>query len=217
MAAVLLDVDGTLVDTNYFHVVSWYQAFREAGETVPMWRIHRLVGMGADKLLEELAGGERPDIEKGWSRHYDEYKEHVSVLPGARDLVRALHERGLRVALVTSGQEDDVAHLRELLDVEEWIDTVVNSSEVDASKPAPDIFRLALERLGADAAETIAVGDTVWDVKAANASGIRCVAVRSGGIGPLELWESGAVAVYRDAADLLDQLGRSPLATVLGV
>lgn len=217
MAAVLLDVDGTLVDTNYFHVVSWYEAFRDAGETVPMWRIHRCVGMGADKLLEELAGGDRPDIEKGWSRHYDDWKDRVSVLPGARELVRGLHERGLQVALATSGQEDDVAHLREVLGVDDCVDTVVNSSEVDESKPAPDIFRLALERLGADAAGTIAVGDTVWDVKAANACGVRCIGVRSGGISGAELWGAGAIAVYRDAAEIVDNLADSPIATVLGV
>jgi HAD superfamily hydrolase (TIGR01509 family) len=180
-----------------------------------MWRIHRLVGMGADKLIAQLAGGDRPDIEKGWSRRFDEWKPQIVPLPGARELVRTLHERGLKVALATSGQEDDVAYIRDLLDVDQWVDAVVNSSEVDESKPAPDIFRLALERLGADAAQTIAVGDTVWDVKAANACGVRCVGVRSGGISEGELWDAGAIAVYRDPADLLDRLDTSALTRVL--
>src|SRR3954454_6298349 len=199
-AAVLLDVDGTLVDTNYLHVLAWFRAFRDAGESVPMWRIHRLVGMGADKLLEELVGGERTDLESAWSKHYDETKQLVTPLPGARDLVHALHERGPRVALATSGQQDDVDHIRKVLDVDQWIDVVVNSSEVDESKPAPDIFSLAMKRLGAPASESVVVGDTDWDVQAAAACGVPCIGVRTGGIAEQELREAGARAVYVDAA-----------------
>src|SRR3954469_8372182 len=209
-AAVLLDVDGTLVDTNYLHVLAWFRAFLDAGESVPMWRIHRLVGMGADKLLEELVGGERPDrLECGWSKHYKEAKQLVTPLPGARDLVHALHERGLRVALATSGQQDDVDHIRKVLHADQWIDVVVNSSEVDESKPAPDIFSLARKRLGAPASETVVVGDTVWDVQAAAACGVPCIGVRTGGIAEQELREAGARAVYVDAAELCERLDDS--------
>jgi HAD superfamily hydrolase (TIGR01509 family) len=208
---VLLDVDGTLVDTNYLHTLAWYRAFRDAGEAVPMWRIHRCVGMGADKLLDELVGGERPDLEDGWSRSFREMHPLIAPLPGARDLARELHDRGHRVMLATSGQEDDIAITRKVLDVEDWIVGVVNSSEVDESKPAPDIFRLALERAGATAADAIVVGDTVWDVHAAAACGLRCIGVRSGGIGEAELRDAGAVEVYADAADLVAQLDASAL------
>jgi HAD superfamily hydrolase (TIGR01509 family) len=212
--AVLLDVDGTLVDTNYLHVVAWFRAFRDAGETVPMWHIHRLVGMGADKLLDELVGGARPDLESGWSKHYDESKHLVTPLPGARNLVRALHERGLRIVLATSGQRDDVAHIREVLDLEEWIDAVVNSSEVDESKPARDIFALALHRAGVQPSEAVVVGDTVWDGHAARACGVRCIGVCSGGIHEQELRAAGALEVYVDAADLAARLAASVIATL---
>jgi HAD superfamily hydrolase (TIGR01509 family) len=212
MPAVLLDVDGTLVDTNYLHTVAWFRALREAGEAVPMWRIHRLVGMGADRLLDDLVGGERPDIEEGWSRHYDAFKPEVVAFDGVRAFIRALHDRGLSVALATSGQEDDVAHVRTVLDVDDWVDAVVNSSEVESSKPAPDIFELALERLGADPAGTIVVGDTVWDVLAAQACGIPCIGVETGGISGAELRTAGAVAIYRDVAQLCERLDDSRLA-----
>jgi HAD superfamily hydrolase (TIGR01509 family) len=214
MPAVLLDVDGTLVDTNYFHTVAWFRAFREAGEEVPMWRIHRLVGMGADKLLADLAGGERPDLEAGWSRHFETFKREIVAFAGARDLIRVLHERDFAVALATSGQEDDVAHVRKVLDAEDWIDVVVNSSEVEASKPAPDIFELALERLGVAASEALVVGDTVWDALAADACGLRCVGVHTGGISGVELRTAGATATYRDVEELLERLDESPIAAL---
>lgn len=210
--AVLLDVDGTLVDSNYFHTLAWDRAFKGAGEAVETWRIHRAIGMGADQLLVELVGKESEDLEEAWTKHYADLIDEVAALPGAGDLVRTLKERGATTVLATSGKEEHVQKAQDVIGAERWVDDVVNSSEVEASKPAPDIFRLALSRAGAEADAAMVVGDTVWDVQAASACGLRTVALRCGGISTGELTEAGAAAVYDDPADLLASLDSSPLA-----
>lgn len=213
--AVLLDVDGTLVDTNYGHTVAWWRALRDADVVTPMWRLHRLIGMGADQLIEAVVGEERPELEESWSSHFQPFKAEAVALPGARDLVRELSERGATVLLATSGKSDDVEHLRKVIDADEWIDDAVNSGEVDASKPAPDIFALALDRAGVDAGRAVVVGDTVWDVKAADACGLRCIGVLTGGISRAELADAGAVEVYEDAAELARRLDDSVIGALL--
>jgi HAD superfamily hydrolase (TIGR01549 family) len=206
MPAALLDLDGTLVDSNYFHTVAWFRALSGAGHIVPMARIHRLVGMGADQLLEELLGQHDEAIEDAWQEEFARWRDDIPALPGAADLARAVKERGATVVLATSGKPDDVKVLRRALGADEWIDAAVNSSEVESSKPAPDIFARALEVAGADPGDTLVVGDTVWDVQAASACGIPCVAVTCGGISRAELEEAGAAAVLRDPADLVANL-----------
>jgi len=208
MPAILLDLDGTLVDSNYFHTEAWFRALSGAGHVVPMARIHRLVGMGADQLLEELIGEHDESVEEAWQQRFVKVRDDIPALPGAADLPRALKERGATVVLATSGQPDDVEALRRTLGADEWIDGAVNSSEVESSKPAPDIFKRALEVAGAEPADAVVVGDTVWDVKAASACGVPCVAVTCGGISRAELEDAGAAAVFRDPADLLGDLDR---------
>lgn len=215
MLAALLDLDGTLVDSNYFHVEAWFRALAGAGHTVPMARIHRLVGMGADQLLEEVLGEHDESVEEAWQRRFAELRDDIPALPGAADLVRTLKERGATVVLATSGKPDDVEVLRRALGADEWIDAAVNSSEVESSKPAPDIFARALEVAGAEAADAVVVGDTVWDAKAAAACGLACVAVTCGGISEAELEDAGAAAVYRDPGDLVASLDGSPLGRLL--
>jgi HAD superfamily hydrolase (TIGR01509 family) len=216
MPAVLLDVDGTLVDSNYFHTVAWWRALSGAGHVIPMARIHRLVGMGADTFLEELLGEHDDALEDAWQEEFAKLRDDIPATPGAADLARAAKERGATVVLATSGKPGDVEVLRRTLGADEWIDGAVNSSEVDESKPAPDIFARALEVAGADPADSIVVGDTVWDVKAAAACGLTCVTVTCGGIARQELEEAGAAAVYRDPEDLVAQLDASPLGRLLG-
>ena len=215
MPAVLLDLDGTLVDSNYFHTVAWFRALSGAGHIVPMARIHRLVGMGADQLLEELLGQHDEAVEDAWQEEFARLLDEIPALPGAADLARAAKERGATVVLATSGKPDDVEVLRRTLGADEWIDGAVNSSEVEASKPAPDIFGRALEVAGAEPEEAVVVGDTVWDVKAAAACGITCVTVTCGGISGAELQEAGAAAVYRDPGDLVANFDTSPLGHLL--
>jgi HAD superfamily hydrolase (TIGR01549 family) len=206
MPAVLLDVDGTLVDSNYFHTTAWFRALAAHGHVVPMARIHRLVGMGADKFLEELLGEHDQALEDGWQEEFAALRDDIPALPGAAELARVAKERGATVVLATSGKPDDVEVLRRTLGADEWIDGSVNSSEVESSKPAPDIFARALEVAKAEPGDALVVGDTVWDVKAASACGLPCATVLCGGIAEAELRDAGAVAVHRDPADLVSHL-----------
>jgi HAD superfamily hydrolase (TIGR01509 family) len=209
---VLFDVDGTLVDTNYLHVLAWRRVFLEHGEPgITSARIHRLVGMGSDELLETLFGRTRPELKPERARHFDVLKPEIRALPRAADLLRALHDRGVRVVLATSAEKSDLEALLAVLDADDAIDGVTSAGEVDAAKPAPDLFSVALEEAGTEPEATVVVGDTVWDVQAADRAGLACVAVLSGGIGRAELEDAGAVAVYDDVATLLDNLDQSPL------
>jgi len=210
-AAVLLDVDGTLVDTNYFHTVAWFRAFRRGGRDVAMAELHHRVGMGADQFLAALVGEPDQALENAWSEEFAQLRGEVIALPGARDLVIALKQHGATTVYATSGQPEDVEVLRGIIGADEWVDGVVNSSEVDHSKPAPDIFQLALDRAGVAPDQAIVIGDTVWDVHAAAACGVRCVGLTSGGISASDLEAAGAVAVYENPAALLDKLDTSPV------
>jgi HAD superfamily hydrolase (TIGR01549 family) len=213
--AVLLDIDGTLVDSNYFHAVAWFRAFRRNGHDVLVSDLHRLVGMGADQLIERVVGEGDESLEQAWQEEFAELRDEIIATPGARDLVRALKERGLTTVYATSGQPQDVEALRSVIGADEWIDEAVSSEEVEASKPAPDIFRLALERAGVGAEDAVVVGDTVWDVEAASACGVACVAVTTGGISEPELRAAGAAAVYASPEALLADLDASPIGRLL--
>ncbi|MEU7712172.1 HAD family hydrolase [Micromonospora chalcea] len=216
---VLFDVDGTLVDTTYLHTVSWWEALRQADHRVPMARIHRSIGMGSDKLLDHLLGAERDRDADGRLRDahdalYGEYWERLTPLPGARELLRACAERGLRVVLATSAAEHEVTALRAALDVDDVIDSVTSSADAQESKPAPDILVAALEQSGLAAERVVFVGDSVWDVAAAGKLDIPCIGLTCGGTGRAELAGAGAVAVYDDPAALLDALSDSAVASL---
>lgn len=210
--AVLFDIDGTLVDTNYLHVLAWRRVFLEHGEPqITSARIHRLVGMGSDELLETLFGRPRPELKPERARHFDALKPEISAFPRAADLLRAVHDRGARVVLATSAEKSDLEALLKAIDADDAIDAVTSAGEVEEAKPAPDLFCVALEEAGTAPEATLVVGDTVWDVQAAARAGLRCVSVTSGGISRAELLDAGALAVYDDVAALLDHLDESPL------
>jgi HAD superfamily hydrolase (TIGR01509 family) len=204
---VVLDVDGTLMDTNYLHTEAWARAFEEVGHRVPRVRLHKEVGKGAGLLIREFVEDEET-IEKIQDLHsefYEELQEYGHPLPGAKELIFSLKERGYEVLFVTSAKDEELEHHMQELEAEDSIDGVVNSSDVENPKPAPDIFEEALRRAGATADETVAVGDAVWDVESARGAGIRTVAVLTGGAYHKEaLEEAGAVAVYEDCAALLE-------------
>jgi HAD superfamily hydrolase (TIGR01509 family) len=204
---VVLDVDGTLMDTNYLHTEAWARAFEEVGHRVPRVRLHKEVGKGAGLLIREFVEDEET-IEKIQDLHsefYEELQEYGHPLPGAKELIYSLKESGYEVLFVTSAKDEELEHHMQELEAEDSIDGVVNSSDVENPKPAPDIFEEALRRAGATADETVAVGDAVWDVESARGAGIRTVAVLTGGAYHKEaLEEAGAVAVYEDCAALLD-------------
>ena len=218
--AALLDVDGTLVDTTFHHAVAWWRACRDAGIELPVWRLHRLIGKGSDQLLESILGPEEAEarheeLTSRWEQHWEVVRGEVRALPGAPQLVRALADGGLRVVCATSGREEDVDAMQDLIGAGASVHAVVNASEVVQSKPAPDIFRLALERAGSAASHAVVVGDTVWDAEAAAACGVPSIGVRSGGVSDAELRGAGVLAVYDDAADLLANLAASPLGPLL--
>jgi HAD superfamily hydrolase (TIGR01509 family) len=201
---VVLDVDGTLMDTNYLHTEAWARAFEEVGHRVPRVRLHKQVGKGSELLISEFVEGEETaeKIQDLHSEFYGELQEYGHPLPGAKELISSLKERGYEVWFVTSAKDEELEHHMQELEAEGSIDGVVNSSAVENPKPAPDIFEEALRRAGATADETVAVGDAVW---AAKEAGIRTVAVLSGGAFHKEaLEEAGAMAVYEDCAALLD-------------
>ena len=211
--AVLFDVDGTLLDSNYFHTVSWWYALQETGEDIPMSRIHPLIGMGSDQLLTELLGEEREGLSDVHARYYKPYKKDLKAFPGAPDVLSAVAERGVQVVLVTSSKSEDLDQLMEALGAEDGvIAEIVHGDMVGSSKPAPDIFAVALEHLDLDPEQTVVVGDTPWDIEAASKLGIDVVTVLTGGHTRERLEEAGAAAVYENVAELLAKLDDSPLA-----
>src|ERR687897_989151 len=204
---VVLDVDGTLMDTNYLHTEAWARAFEKAGHRVPRVKLHREIGKGAELLIRRFVDDDEAveEIQEFHTGFYEGFQKFGHPLPGAKELISSLKERGYEVWFVTSAKDEELEHHMQELEAEDRIDGVVNSSAVENPKPAPDIFEEALRRAGASADETVAVGDAVWDVEAADAAGIRTVAVLTGGaFSEEELREAGAVAVYQDCAALLD-------------
>jgi HAD superfamily hydrolase (TIGR01549 family) len=212
---VLFDVDGTLVDSNYLHALSWSRALRDAGEWAPMNAIHRLVGMGGDQLVTELIGHKCPSAQDARPKHYDELKGDMLAFPYAASLLRRIRGLGLGVVLATSAPEDELRLLRELLNADDAIDAQTSADDVATAKPDPEVFLTAMATGGIDPERVLAVGDSVWDIKAARAAGIGCIAVESGGFSRHELSESGALFVYRDVKELLDQLHTSPIRGLL--
>jgi len=201
--AALFDVDGTLVDTNYLHSVTWWEAFRQAGHQVPMAEIHRATGMGSDQLLDKLlpAGRDKDadaDIRAAHSALYATYWSRLQPLPGAAGLLRACKRRGLAVVLASSADEAEFNVLRAALDAEDAIDAATHSGDVESSKPAPDLVHAALDKIGVPPEEAVFTGDTVWDVQACEKATVRCIGVLSGGFSRDELTSAGASEVYRD-------------------
>ncbi len=213
---VIFDVDGTLADTNYLHVIAWARAFREAGEDVNMADIHHLIGMGSDLLVARLIGREDEKAVDGPSRFFRDFVPEIRALPGAADLLVEVHRRGAMVVLASSANSEQLEAMLKAVDAPDGtIDHVVGADDVDRSKPEPDIFAAALDASGLDPGDAIVVGDTVWDIEAAEKLGLRVVGVASGGISRCQLDDAGAVAVYDDCADLLGDIDASPLALVL--
>ena len=208
----VLDVDGTLVDTNYQHALAWYRAFRSLGETYPIWRIHRLIGMGGDQLVAALGGDDveeriGDEARERWVKEADPLMAEVALLPGARELILALKERGHRVVLASSGKPHHVDRALDMLDVREIVDGWTTSEDVEATKPAPDLLHVALKTIGEpEDAPSVVIGDSVYDVEAAKNAGMPALVVRSGGFGDDELREAGAIAIYDTPADLTAEL-----------
>jgi HAD superfamily hydrolase (TIGR01509 family) len=212
---VLFDVDGTLFDSNYLHTLTWSRAFGDAHEWAPMNAIHRLVGMGSDQLVIELLGHESAPAVAARPRRYAELIEEAMPFPGAADLLRECHANDLAVVIATSAVDAELDALLSKLNVGDAIDARTTADDVDRPKPSGEVFLRAMNAGNVDHKRAIAVGDSVWDIRAARAAGIGCIAVESGGYSEHELSEEGAMRVYRDVQELLDQFYTSPLAMLL--
>lgn len=218
--AVLFDIDGTLIDSNYLHIQAWTEAFADLGRAVDTWRIHRAIGMDASKLLSTLLG--EPDADELGDRakaahatHYERLVRRLRPFSDAVALLRAVADSGLAVVLATSAPESELKHLRAVLDAEPTLTAVTSAEDVDTAKPAPDLMHVALRKAGVGAESAVMVGDSVWDAEAAGRAGVPFVGVCSGGISAAELFAAGAAAVYQDPADLLRHLRSSPINALL--
>jgi HAD superfamily hydrolase (TIGR01549 family) len=212
--AAILDVDGTLVDTNYQHALAWYRAFRQHGELLPIWRIHRHIGMGGDHLVAALCGDQveqetGDDIRSAEKALYLALIEEVEPLHGARDLIVDLKESGHAVVLASSAKQDEVDHYLDLLEARELADGWTTSADVEATKPEPDLVRAAVEKAGGG--DAVMVGDSTWDCEAAKRAGLPTIAVLTGGFSEAELREAGAIEVFHSIDDLRKVLDRTPL------
>lgn len=204
--AAILDVDGTLVDTNYHHALAWHRALRAHDQRVPIWKVHRHIGMGGDQILDALIGSEAAAeqgeaIREAEGEAYEELIGEVEPLEGARELIEKLKGEGSTVILASSAKEREVDHYIDLLDARELVDDWTTSADVENTKPDPDLVHAALEKAGNDD-PSVMVGDSVWDVKAAQAAGLPTLAVLTGGFSEAELREAGASQVVESIADL---------------
>jgi HAD superfamily hydrolase (TIGR01509 family) len=214
VTAAILDIDGTLVDTNYHHAVAWFRAFRQHGHIVPLWRIHRHIGMGGDKLISALLSDEveerdGDDIRAAEKALYLTFIEEVEPLRGARALMEDLRDRGSQIVLASSAKEDEVDHYLDLLDARGLADGWTTSADVEATKPSPDLVLAAIEKVGSK--DAIMIGDSTWDCEAAKAAGISSIAVLTGGFSEEELRAAGASEVYSSIDELRVSLDDTPL------
>ena len=210
----ILDVDGTLVDTNYQHALAWYRAFRQHGFVLPVWRIHRAIGMGGDQLVPHLIGEERAEeltdeLSAAEKPLFRAMIEECEPLEGARDLIADLRERGKTVILASSANEQDIGHYLDLLDARQIADDWTTSDDVEKTKPEPDLVRAALEKAGTD--DAVMVGDTTWDIEAARRAGIDTIAVMTGGFSADELRDAGAAQVFESMVELRERIGDTAL------
>lgn len=208
--AVLFDVDGTLVDSNYLHVYAWQRAFDAEGVPVAAWQIHRCIGMDGDKLVRTLSDDAPEQVQDrlsdGHTRYYRDLTPLLAPLPGARALLHRVADLGLQVVLASSAPDDELEALLKALDCDDVIAEKTSSRDVDTAKPEPGIVQVALDRAGVNADRAVFVGDAVWDAHAAAAAGLPCIGVLSGGISRAELESAGASPIFSDAQDLLEHL-----------
>lgn len=209
LEVALLDIDGTLLDSTYHHALAWSRAFADAGHPVPVWRLHRHIGMGGDRLIpsvssDEIASRLGDELEERHKKAYDGLIGETRLLPGATELLDGLRAAGLRVVLASSSQPEHAEHALELLRAGERTDAWTTSEDASESKPDPELLEAALAQV--EGSRAVMIGDATWDVIAAAEVGIPTVALLSGGFGEEELRAAGAVAVQEDPADLLAHL-----------
>jgi HAD superfamily hydrolase (TIGR01509 family) len=214
LPAVLLDVDGTLVDTNYHHALAWYRAFRRHGIVLPLWRIHRHMGMGGDQLIASLCGADveerlGDDVRAAEKDLYMELIDEVAPLPDARRLIEVLRDRGHAVVLVSSAKSHEVDRYLDLLDARGLVDGWTTAADVERTKPHPDLVVAGVEKAGGGPA--VLVGDSTWDCEAAERAGVEAVGLLTGGFSEQELLDAGARCGFDSIAALLERIDETPL------
>jgi HAD superfamily hydrolase (TIGR01509 family) len=217
--AVIFDIDGTLVDTNYQHALAWYRAFRNEGIVIPIWRIHRAIGIGSDRVVELLAGKEveaklGEALRDAQGPLYKEMIDEVEPMGGAHELLRDLKRAGHPVILASSAEAEEAEHYLDLLDARAFVDGYTTSAEVQASKPEPDIVHAAIEKAGGGPA--VMIGDSTWDCKAATRAKLPSIGVLTGGFSEQELTEAGATVVFDSVEHLREHLSATTLKETVG-
>ena len=215
--AAILDIDGTLVDTNYQHAIALYHAFRQNDVILPIWKIHRAIGMGGDQFVPHLIGEEKAeelgeDIKAAEKPLYLSMIEQVEPFDGARDFIVGLKDSGHTVVLASSAKANELDFYLDLLDVRDVVDAWTSSADVEKTKPEPDLVAAAVEKAGGGAA--VMVGDSTWDCEAAKRAGLPTVGVLTGGFSEAELSSAGAACVFERIEDLVERLDATPLSRV---
>ena len=217
MTIAILDIDGTLIDTNYHHALAWFRALRSLDITVPIWRIHRHIGMGGDQMVSALCGDETEQqhgdaLREAEGEQYAKLIDEVQTMDRARELLRLLRDSGHVTVLASSAKGGEVERYLDMLDARDIVDAWTTSEDVEATKPAPDLVNAALAKAGQDDHETaVMVGDTPWDIEAARAAGVATLAVVTGGFSAQELRDAGAWDVFESVAELESRLEETPL------
>jgi HAD superfamily hydrolase (TIGR01549 family) len=213
--AALLDLDGTLVDANYQHALAWYRALRARGIVVPVWRIHRHIGMGGDQIVkaltdeqtEEKLGDELRDAQH---EEFLKMRDECEPLAGARELLQHLSELGITTVLASSASQDDAEHFLDRLGAQGIVDGYTTADDVERSKPHPDIVNAALAKVE-EGSRAVMVGDSRWDIEAAANAGLETICVLTGGWSEQELRDAGAVCVFESLSELRRRLDETPL------
>ncbi len=212
----ILDIDGTLVDTNYQHALSWFRAFQDHDITLPIWQIHRHIGMGGDQVVAALTDDATEqrlgdEIRSAEGEHYFAMIDEVRPFSGARELIEELRRRGHQVVFASSAKEKEVDHYLDLLDARPLVAAWTTSADVERTKPAPDLVHTALEKVDGQPQDAVLIGDTPWDVRAAGTAEVPTIAVLTGGFSADELRDAGATAVFASVEELGERLEETDL------
>jgi len=212
---IIFDLDGTLIDSVYQHVAAWHEALRAARVNVPQWRIHRAIGMSGSLFLPKLLRDEHfrhssaliNRLEAARKKHFDPLVSRIDALPGSTEILRLLRRESIPFAIATSGSAQQTKRL--LARIPNRPDCpVVTADDVEAAKPAPDLFHVAAQKLEREPGDCFIVGDSVWDVLAGRRMKAAAIALRTGGFDGHELQQSGAYRVYADPKELSESLGQ---------
>lgn len=211
MSLMILDIDGTLVDTNYQHAIAWYRSFRRQGIAIPIWQIHRHIGIGRNQLVQALTDDETEQkygeaIREGERRFYREMIGEVQAVKGSRELIEDLKSRAHTVLLASSAKPEEVEHYIDLLDARELVDGWTSCADGTAIEPTPDLVNTAMMRSGAEARDTLMIGDSPWDLEAARTANVQTLAVMTGGFSQDELLHAGAAVVFESVSELRGEL-----------